>query len=55
MRVLGQKIPRLLRILLAVAVGFEPTVGYPTHAFETCSLGHSDTPPGVRIRPNAYL
>jgi site-specific DNA recombinase len=32
--------------LLAVAEGFEPSVGgYPTHAFEACSLGRSDTPP----------
>ena len=40
---------------MAVAVGFEPTVGFPTHAFETCSLGHSDTPPGVTIRPISWL
>jgi hypothetical protein len=31
---------------MAVAEGFEPSVGgYPTHAFEACSLGRSDTPP----------
>ena len=55
LRILGQKRLGLLRIPLAVAVGFEPTVGCPTHAFETCSLGRSDTPPGVTIRPNASL
>lgn len=32
--------------LLAVAEGFEPSDGgYPSHAFEACSLGRSDTPP----------
>ena len=32
---------------LAVAEGFEPSDGgYPSHAFEACSLGRSDTPPG---------
>jgi hypothetical protein len=31
---------------LAVAEGFEPSDGgYPSHAFEACSLGRSDTPP----------
>ena len=31
---------------LAERVGFEPTVGgYPTHAFQACSLSHSDTSP----------
>jgi hypothetical protein len=32
-----------------VAVGFEPTVVLPTHAFEACSFGRSDTPPRVRV------
>ena len=27
---------------MAVAVGFEPTVESPTHAFEACSFGRSD-------------
>ena len=32
---------------MAVAEGFEPSDGgYPSHAFEACSLGRSDTPPG---------
>jgi hypothetical protein len=32
--------------ILAVAEGFEPSDGgYPSHAFEACSLGRSDTPP----------
>ena len=31
---------------VAVAEGFEPSDGgYPSHAFEACSLGRSDTPP----------
>ena len=33
-------------ITMAVAEGFEPSDGgYPSHAFEACSLGRSDTPP----------
>lgn len=29
-------------------VGFEPTVRlWRTHAFQACSLSHSDTPPGM--------
>lgn len=36
---------------MAVAEGFEPSVGgYPTHAFEACSLGRSDTPPARSLR-----
>lgn len=35
---------------LAVAVGFEPTVVLPTHAFEACSFGRSDTPPSDRLQ-----
>lgn len=36
--------------LLAVAEGFEPSDGgYPSHAFEACSLGRSDTPPLVTL------
>src|SRR5205807_10156409 len=42
---------------LAVAEGFEPSDGgYPSHAFEACSLGRSDTPPRRSLpadgRPN---
>jgi hypothetical protein len=38
---------------MAVAEGFEPSDGgYPSHAFEACSLGRSDTPP-LRSLPNA--
>lgn len=40
---------------MAVAEGFEPSDGgYPSHAFEACSLGRSDTPPGeiLRFFPN---
>lgn len=42
---------------MAVAEGFEPSDGgYPSHAFEACSLGRSDTPPwgslpGTRPEP----
>jgi hypothetical protein len=40
---------------MAVAEGFEPSDGgYPSHAFEACSLGRSDTPP-LRSLPNAGL
>lgn len=35
---------------MAVAVGFEPTVGYkPTQHFECCTFGRSDTPPRKRL------
>ena len=35
---------------MAVAEGFEPSDGgYPSHAFEACSLGRSDTPPPVTL------
>jgi hypothetical protein len=35
---------------MAVAEGFEPSDGgYPSHAFEACSLGRSDTPPRVSL------
>ena len=35
---------------MAVAEGFEPSDGgYPSHAFEACSLGRSDTPPRSRL------
>ncbi len=35
---------------MAVAEGFEPSEGgYPSHAFEACSLGRSDTPPPVTL------
>ena len=40
----------LLSAPRAVAVGFEPTVVLPTHAFEACSFGRSDTPPSVRVQ-----
>ena len=46
------------RAVMAVAEGFEPSDGgYPSHAFEACSLGRSDTPPcgtlpGTRTAPN---
>jgi hypothetical protein len=33
----------------AVAQGFEPWEACTSHAFEACSLGHSDTPPRTRI------
>ncbi len=32
---------------LAEAVGFEPTVGCPTHAFQACRFGRSRTPPST--------
>ena len=36
---------------MAVAEGFEPSDGgYPSHAFEACSLGRSDTPPPQSLR-----
>ena len=35
-----------------MAEGFEPSEGFPSHAFEACSLGRSDTPPPERL-PNA--
>lgn len=33
---------------LAVRVGFEPTVGFPTHAFQACAIDHSATSPSHR-------
>src|SRR5579875_2809325 len=41
--------PAITGVALAVAVGFEPTVVLPTHAFEACSFGRSDTPPPDRL------
>jgi hypothetical protein len=39
-----------------VAEGFEPSDGgYPSHAFEACSLGRSDTPPRKSLRVAAGL
>src|SRR5262249_23607535 len=39
--------------LMAERVGFEPTVGgCPTHAFQACSFGHSDTSPGHLPEPS---
>ena len=35
---------------LAVAVGFEPTEAFTSHAFEACSFGRSDTPPPRRVQ-----
>ena len=32
-------------VLMAVPVGFEPTVGLPTQLFESCTFGRSDTVP----------
>jgi hypothetical protein len=44
------------RVLMAVAEGFEPSDGgYPSHAFEACSLGRSDTPPSQSLRSRARL
>ena len=41
---------------MAVAEGFEPSDGgYPSHAFEACSLGRSDTPPSQSLRSRARL
>ena len=37
-------------IRLAVAVGFEPTESLPSHAFEACSFGRSDTPPPRNVQ-----
>ena len=33
---------------MAEGEGFEPTVSFPTHAFQACRFGRSRTPPGVR-------
>ena len=30
--------------------GFEPSVPCGTHAFQACSIGHSDTSPGNGVR-----
>ena len=35
----------MLEFGLAEGVGFEPTVGCPTHAFQACRFGRSRTPP----------
>ena len=35
-----------LTAFLAEGVGFEPTVSFPTHAFQACRFGRSRTPPG---------
>jgi hypothetical protein len=41
--------PAFPLVSAAVAVGFEPTEGRPSHVFETCSFGRSDTPPRLRV------
>jgi hypothetical protein len=33
---------------MAEAVGFEPTVSFPTHDFQSCRFGRSRTPPDGR-------
>jgi hypothetical protein len=33
---------------LAERVGFEPTVSFPTHDFQSCRFGRSRTPPALR-------
>ena len=44
---------------MAETVGFEPTVSFPTHAFQACRFGRSRTSPGrddslsPRLRPQA--
>src|SRR5919201_374218 len=40
--------PQSETIRTAEGVGFEPTVGCPTHAFQACRFGRSRTPPGSR-------
>ena len=40
--------PRRARAGSAEAVGFEPTVGCPTHDFQSCRFGRSRTPPGLQ-------
>ena len=46
---------RLGHFFLAVAVGFEPTVGCPTQHFECCTFGRSDTLPGTSIKLLVWL
>src|SRR5204862_7492467 len=36
---------------VAEGVGFEPTEGCPSHAFQACRFGRSRIPPGVCKRP----
>ena len=31
--------------MMAEGEGFEPSVGFPTHAFQACTLSHSVTSP----------
>ena len=31
---------------MAEREGFEPSVGFPTHAFQACAIDHSATSPG---------
>ena len=40
--------PRLTCPNLAERVGFEPTVSFPTHDFQSCRFGRSRTPPASR-------
>ena len=35
---------------LAEGVGFEPTVSFPTHAFQACRFGRSRTPPEMLVK-----
>ena len=34
--------------------GFEPSVGFPTHAFQACALGHYANPP-IALTDLGYL
>jgi hypothetical protein len=36
---------------LAVREGFEPSMPFDIHAFQACSFDHSDTSPGIAVRP----
>ncbi len=49
-RALARRDPAFCLFRLAVAVGFEPTEAFTSHAFEACSFGRSDTPPRTSIQ-----
>ena len=46
----GGSSPPRRRTLHAEEVGFEPTVSFPTHDFQSCRFGRSRTPPELPVR-----
>ena len=35
--------------------GFEPSIGFPIHAFQACALGRYANPPAITLKPRIGL